>query len=239
MNRKAIKAFFICVLIGIGVIVQARITDGQMLYVSPNAISEYQAMIESEKQAVNTLGQQREDAKKLLAEYDKDMSDPDNHIIIKNIENEFKKYQMFVGAVDVAGPGVVITVDDGTRDLYAGEDINNLLVHDADILMIINELKRCGAEAISVNSQRVCQTTEISCSGYTIRINGQTYARPFIIKAIGDGKKMVSAFLGPEGYGTSLKQWGVQFSIELDDEIVVEALENQENVKYMKQLKGE
>lgn len=52
-----------------------------------------------------------------------------------NIRDEWTKYSILAGACDVKGPGVEITVDDGKRDLYAGEDINNLLVHDIDILM--------------------------------------------------------------------------------------------------------
>lgn len=46
------------------------------------------------------------------------------------------------------------------------------LVHDMDIMQVINDIKNSGAEAISINGQRVVDKTEIYCSGAFLRING-------------------------------------------------------------------
>ena len=234
MKKRAIIFFVISVVIGIVLVVQASVTDGQRLYTSRKAITEYETMIASEMQTIENINKQIEETEALLYQYKLDKYNEQTTIVQDNIVSEYEKYRRFAGDVAVVGPGVQIVVDDGDRELFYGEDINNLLVHDLDILMIINDLRRCGAEAISVNGQRIVDSTSINCSGWTIRINGETYARPFVIRAIGDGALMVSSLLSPEGYGTSLKEWGVLFSMELKDEIKIDAYDGSRYFRYAK-----
>jgi len=106
-----------------------------------------------------------------------------------------------------------------------------------DILTVINELNRSGAEVLSVNGQRVANTTSISCSGYTIRINGQFFARPFEIRAIGDSKRMAAALIGPDGYGTLLKDYGVVFKITISDDLTISKYPEEQTYKYMTKVK--
>ena len=63
-----------------------------------------------------------------------------------------------------------------------------------NMLRIVNELRAAGAEAISINDQRLIGTSEIRCSGPTITVNGKIFAPPFIIKAIGDTKTFTLLF---------------------------------------------
>ncbi len=232
MKKRIVAAFLISVLIGIMLVIQARSSGGQMIYTSRKAISDYKTMIESEQETVKNINRQIEEAVQLLEQYESYEKDPETDIITQNILEEYEKYSILAGACKVRGPGVEITVDDGKRELYVGENINNLIVHDIDILMIINELKRSGAEAISVNGQRIVDSTAINCSGWTVRINGQTYARPFTIKAIGNGSRMVSNLLSQNGYGTSLREWGVIFTIEILDEVEIEAYSGNRELFY-------
>ncbi|WP_205666537.1 DUF881 domain-containing protein [Aminipila luticellarii] len=233
--------FVICMIIGIGFACQMKISDGERLYVSPKTIEDYETTICSEKEEIGKLQLMIEETKTKLAAYEKaDPSDGKSDEDMKqNLERDVEKYKMASGQQKVKGAGVEVLIDDGTRELFAGEDINNLLVHDSDILMIINELNRCGAEAVSVNGQRITANTAIYCSGYTVRINGEVYARPFRIKAIGDGKRMAAALVDPDGYGTSLKNWGVQFEVRLKDDITIDAVSREYNYKYMNKLQKE
>jgi len=207
-----------------------------MLYVSATAISDYKTTIESEKREIEKTKKLIEDSKKELALYEGASGD-NTDILVSNIEKEKNLYGMFSGAMDLRGPGVIVKIDDGVRDLFEGEDINNVLVHDADILIVINDLKKNGAEAISVNGERLVENSSVICSGYTVEINGVRYARPFTIRAIGDGNRMASSLIGPEGYGTSLKNWGVLFKIELSDEIFIPAYAHEKIYKYTEKVK--
>ena len=104
------------------------------------------------------------------------------------IEQELTKARTFLGLTEVKGKGVEITVDDNKNMnnlVTLGMDANLLLVHDGDLINIVNILKNAGAEAISINDQRVVSTTAITCEGYVVRINGEKVGAPFKIKAIG------------------------------------------------------
>jgi len=244
MNKRVIMGFILCFLIGLGLVIQSRITDGQMLYVSAKTITDYQTVIDSEKVSVAEIEKLIAQANETLELYEStaDRSNTEASVedMTSKMEKELMQLGMFVGFETVKGAGVIVTIDDGTRELLYGEDINNVLVHDLDILTIVNEMRRCGAEAISVNGQRIVNRTSISCSGYTVRINGTVYARPFVIRAIGDGKRMSSALLGPQGYGTSLKGWGVQFKVEMEEELIIDGYTGGlRTYKYMSRVKGD
>lgn len=238
MKKRIAAAFSVAFVIGIMFVIQARTSGGEKIYTSGKAVEDYKTMIASERSTTENINRQISEAGLLLEEYKNDSEDEETSAVERNIKDEWTKYSILAGACDVKGPGIEITVDDGKRDLYVGEDINNLLVHDIDILMIINELKQSGAEAISVNGQRIVDSTSINCSGWTVRINGQTYARPFVIKAIGNGKRMIANLLSEDGYGTSLRQWGVIFTAEIADEVEIAAYGGSESFVYAKE-KGE
>ena len=68
--------------------------------------------------------------------------------------DELKKYNLLLGLTDVSGEGITITAKDGTIN-KATDNISSYLVHDADLREIVNELANAGAEAISINDQRI------------------------------------------------------------------------------------
>jgi len=237
MKLKVMLTTGLSFLIGLFLVLQFGITEGQSVYVSANAIDEYSVSIDGEMREIENIRTRTEEAREQLARYQEAKETDDFSDISADLAAEVMKFRMFSGNKTVSGPGVKVTIDDGTRPLFEGEDINNLLVHDIDLMIVINDLKRCGAEAVSVNGQRIVDTTEISCSGYTVRINGQVFARPFVIRAIGDGKRMSSYLLSSEGYGTMLKNFGVQFGVELLDEIIIPGFTGTWNYKYMTDIK--
>src|SRR5665648_1015852 len=157
MNRRNILIFLLCVMLGFGIIIQGKAAHGEMLYVSAKAITDYKTTIDSEKMEIEKTKNLIEESKRELVLY-QDSNTDNTDLLVSNIEKEKNLYEMFSGAMDLKGPGVIITIDDGVRPLFEGEDINNILVHDADILIIINDLKKNGAEAISVNGEMICSS---------------------------------------------------------------------------------
>lgn len=237
MKKRIILIFIICFIVGFLISVSAKLTDGQHLFVSPNVISDLKTTIESEKNDLESLS-------KLVTTTKEDLSKLQNNNISDNtfknqISKELDNYKLVSGGLNVKGEGVIVTIDDGTRALQEGEDPNNVLVHDADLLIVLDELKTAGAEAISVNGQRFVNTSEIACSGYTVRINNQLFARPFIIQAIGDSKRMAAVLVAPESYGTLLKDYGLTFKVKISDDISISKFSEGFNFKYMvKNTKG-
>jgi uncharacterized protein YlxW (UPF0749 family) len=231
MKKNIIIIFVICIIVGFFISVSAKLVDGQHLFVSPNVINDLQTTIESEKTEITSIYKLIDIQRQELAKYnDTYISDS---TFSTQLSKELESFKIFSGAIDLEGEGVSIIIDDGTRELLDGEDPNNVLVHDADLLMVLNELKANGAEAISVNGQRLVNSSEIACSGYSVRINRQFYARPFRIEAIGDSKRMAASMVAPESYGALLKEYGLTFEVKISDNIKIPKFSEGFNYKYM------
>lgn len=115
---------------------------------------------------------------------------------IKQFENDLNTYDFNEGLVKVKGPGVIVTVADSSiadPEAYFIYDPALLLVHNSDLRDLVWELKNQGAEAISINGQRIVSRSEISCVGTMIKVNGVKISSPYEIKAIGDPAKLTYA----------------------------------------------
>ena len=110
-----------------------------------------------------------------------------NNTELTDLENEIKDGNKILGLSEVTGNGLIITINDN-QDISLNSwfaDPNLLVVHDADLISVVNELKNAGAEAISINEQRLVTTSAIECDGNIIKVNGEKIGAPFTIKAIG------------------------------------------------------
>ena len=99
--------------------------------------------------------------------------------------SEWEKVKLKAGYTDVKGPGITIKLDDAAAR-QEDTPLNWLIIHDQDIKVILNELKKSGAEAISINGERIVPMSEQVCAGPTIMVNDNRYSVPYIIEAIGD-----------------------------------------------------
>lgn len=142
------------------------------------------------------------------------------------IKKELDDAGIIAGLVDVKGEGLKITLDD-TRAINqiaidaGGYDPNVFVIHDTDLLMVINELFAAGAEAISINGQRIVTRTEIRCVGPVVSINGARYSAPFEILAIGDADILEGSMKLRGGIIDSLKQASIDVTMEKMEEVVV------------------
>lgn len=101
-----------------------------------------------------------------------------------SLQNELKELKILSGEYDVKGEGIVIMIDDSKNEDYKNTNLG--IIHDIDIMIILNELKAAGVDAISINDVRVMGDSEIKCMGPTVKVDGHSKATPFIIKAVGD-----------------------------------------------------
>ena len=118
------------------------------------------------------------------------------------------------GLTALEGSGVIVRMDDSKSDLRKGENPNLYVIHDEDILRIVNELRAAGAEAISINGQRLIATSEIRCAGPTLSVNNVRSAPPFEIIAIGDKNSLESSIKMRGGVEDALKVWGIQIEVQ-------------------------
>ncbi len=143
----------------------------------------------------------------------------------EELQQKIEKYEIILGMTDVTGEGVIIKVSDNNsiakQNSFSNINTSNYLVHDGNLVAIVNELKAAGAEAISINNQRITNSTAITCAGNVIQINGEKVGSPFIIKAIG-AKDLLYGELNKNG-GTlyKLKKYGVITEIKKEDNIEI------------------
>ena len=179
---------------------------------------------------INSLQEERAGLRKQIATMKEEGS-------LEGIKEENRVLSLRASLVDVEGPGVVLTITDSKTPVKDGENPNLYLIHDEDMLRIVNELRVAGAEAISINDQRLIGTSEIRCSGPTITVNGKIFAPPFIIKAIGDTKTLHSSLTMRGGVVESLKYWGIEVKIQDEAHITVPAYDGTMKQNYIK-VKG-
>lgn len=130
------------------------------------------------------------------------------------IRHELDKAMISAGLVGVEGPGVTVVLDDSKRQAEPGESPELFLVHDDDILKIVNELFAAGAEAIAINEQRVIATTEVRCAGPVISVNNVRVGPPYEIVAIGDSATLDNALRMRDGILDTLRTWGIEAKVQ-------------------------
>lgn len=155
------------------------------------------------------------------------------------MKNELTKTLNYSDTVDVTGPGIIMTLNDSQQEVLEGEEIGWYLIHDLDILEIVNELRMAGAEAISINGERVTASTSIRCGGPTINIDGKRHAVPFIIKAIGDPKTLEASALAPESYIELYMSYsGIEVEIQKVEKLTVEGYIGRSKMLYQRKSEG-
>ena len=103
----------------------------------------------------------------------------------KKDEKKLKKISKYLADTDLTGTGVEIKLKDNLSIFGTFQDEKSI-VHNTDLLKIVNFLWENGASAISINGERIVFNSYISCVGPTILINKKRISSPFSIKAVGE-----------------------------------------------------
>ncbi|MEA4845691.1 MAG: DUF881 domain-containing protein [Clostridiaceae bacterium] len=155
------------------------------------------------------------------------------------MKNELEKAKALASYYAVQGQGIIMTLNDSQQEVAEGEDIAWYLVHDIDILEIVNELRMAGAEAISINDERVTATTSIRCGGPTINVDGKRHAAPFIIRAIGDPKALEASALAPDSYIELYMEYtGIQVEIQKVENLIIYGNDSRDKLRYQRKAEG-
>ena len=154
---------------------------------------------------------------------------------LTTLHQELSKTRLAAGMTELTGPGVEVTLSDSNKRIQPGENPNLYVLHDEDILKVINELKAAGAEAIALNGQRLLATSEIRCLGPTVLTNkNQRLTPPFVITAIGNPDNLVNALQMRGGVVNQLRFWEIQVMVKSMPNIIVSAYTGQLRFDYAK-----
>ncbi|MFZ5965843.1 MAG: DUF881 domain-containing protein [Bacillota bacterium] len=204
LNVWYFNLLILSILLGFLLSLQIKSVRGDYQYVPLKIVHDYNISLESERKEIENLRSVIRERHNQIIEYEQ-LKD-EGGLFIEKIKEDLAYQKLIGGFTDVRGDGVIVTLNDEVRELYEGENVNNIIVHDIDVLTIINDLKVAGAEAIAINGQRLLSHSEINCAGNTIQINRQRFAQPFVIKAIGDPKTLEAAINAPGTYAHRLRE---------------------------------
>ena len=139
----------------------------------------------------------------------------------ETLETELESLNMALGKTDVEGEGVIITFRKKEEsELSEDERIDEISA--IDLVYIVNALKDAGAEAISINDERVVTNTDIALiNNRIILVNGRRISGPYVVKAIGDKKYLESAITIKGGYVDLLKADEKTIEYNVEDDITI------------------
>lgn len=140
------------------------------------------------------------------------------------LKEQLDRARILAGVTELRGPGVEVTLNDSNIALKPGENPNLYVLHDEDVLRVLNEIKAAGAEALSLNGERILASTEVRCIGPTIVLNkDKRLAPPFVITAIGDPNTLESSIKMKGGVAEILQFWGIQVGVKKMNQVTVPA----------------
>lgn len=148
-------------------------------------ISKLDDEIEQNKQKLAGISARYDEQLHALYEQDQQF-----YNLYKKYETDIEQYKYYACLTPVTGPGIDIGLDDAQKK---SDTLPTFIVHDIYINELLNVLRAAGAEAISVNGERIVPMSESLCLGPSIRINNTRLFPPYHIYAVGDPDMLLAA----------------------------------------------
>lgn len=175
------------------------------------------------KQKYEEVNKKYEETSKIIEEY-KQKKESNNETSTL-LQEELNQINMLLGKTNVQGEGITITLIDTNDKKFKADNL----------IILVNYLKLAGAEAISINEERIINMSDIvDIANSFVKVNGQRMYTPYVIKAIGNQTYLESGLIGNGGYVDDLKKDGYNVEIEKNKKIKINKYNDDINSKYMK-----
>lgn len=151
-------------------------------------------------------------------------------------DDETSAQRTAAGMVALRGSGLVVTLDDSTaQEIPENEDPANYILHEYDLRDVLNALWIAGAEAISLNGERIVSNTSLYCVGTTVICNATRLSPPYVVRAIGNPKAL-SVALSTSDQVQKLNQraaiYDLPITVDVDNEVSIPAYNGSFVFKY-------
>lgn len=206
MYKKHIITVATIAAVAIGFLISLQFQTQKEVDIAEKIQQERLAQMKSVMNTLQTRNKQlQEEYKKLTGELEKYRNkEINNPFLIARLD----QLRIADGTIAVQGPGIRMTIQDSGQDIHVLFPLNT-----DDLRRIVNTMRFAGAEAISINGQRVVGSTSIVMSGTsTILVNSVPISRvggtSYEILAIGDQETLVDYITKLEAL--PLKQAGMK-----------------------------
>ncbi len=143
-----------------------------------------------------------------------------------------RQMELLAGVTDVSGQGVTVTLRDNGKTNAGAAQTSAFAIHEEDLLRVLNELCDAGAEAISLNGERLIATSSVKCTGGSVTVNGVKYSAPYTISAIGSSDVLERALLQKQGAVEVLRQWGIEVEVKKERSITIAGYVGPTDMEY-------
>lgn len=224
----------ICAIIGLMLATQFRTVGNMGGLVSSQRADELLMELNQLEKRNEELTEQARDLETQIAEFETEAAS--NNLYIDKLLNDVNDAKLYSGQTEVTGPGIQITLD---YDSVEDDGFDPFIYNSELLLLMVNELNAAGAEAISINGQRIISTSEIRLAGSHININGTKYSRPFVFKVIGDTQTLRSAVSIRAGIADIMRANYISVDIEDEEELLIEAYQGVITYRYAQPVERE
>lgn len=137
-------------------------------------------------------------------------------------QRRIEELSSVAGLTALRGPGLEVTLDDSALDEPPeGATVNDLVIHSQDVQAVVNALWRSGAEAISINEQRLVSTSAVLCVGNTLLLNGTVHSPPYVVSAIGASRDRFETDRLVKRLKTASSAFGLRFNVSRSSTVEV------------------
>lgn len=139
---------------------------------------------------------------------------------------------LVAGMRAIQGPGLRVVLDDSVFEAAPNISVNDLVVHSQDVQAVANALWRAGAEAISINGQRLVSTSAVLCVGNTLLLNGSVHSPPYVFSAVGAVRDRFDTDPLVEQLRDATRLFGLRFDVQRQADLEVPPYRGGLNLRY-------
>ena len=227
---------FVCVILGFLSAVQFRTQQRLPSSLPDSRVEELTTVLKEAEKKRDSLKKEVKVLRSNLSKYEQAASEGESLIAVMN--TELKKMRLIAGLTKVKGEGLIIYLEDSKLKANLAEDTELFLIHEEDLLKVVNELFAAGAEVVSINGQRMIANTEIRCAGPTILVNGTRIASPYEISAIGSARGLESSLNMRGGIVEMLRAVGIKVNLVKSSKVVIPAFSGASHFDYVEPVEG-
>ena len=236
MNATQITVCVICFVLSLCFTIQVRtINTNESSALRLKTENELRDEIVQWKEVYEASTQKIDDLNAKIEEYRVASAKVDDTVGI--MKRELDEANILAGISKVKGPGITVKLDDTAviEEITLNSGVYNpnvFVIHDTDIMSVINELSAAGAEAFAINGQRVIATTAIRCVGPVIQVNGINLSAPYTITAIGSPTTLRGALGLRGGIVSEMRSAKIDVTITDQEEIIIPAYDGLLKYQY-------
>ncbi|MGB5823278.1 MAG: DUF881 domain-containing protein [Proteocatella sp.] len=232
MNKRKLsfEYFILSLLLGILIIIQIESPIQYNIYTS-SVSREIVSQINREKSELNDLEKKLNSLNRQYGKF-QEMYENENMGLTGEEKDIYYNYRTTVGLEKLSGEGIIVKMESlDTKNIAFDTETNRIL------LKLVNDIKKVGGEAISINNQRITANSEIILAGNHINVNNVPISQPYEVRAIGNEKTLYRYFIEEDYLLKSLERTlGIKTEITKSRRITIPALSVQKDLEYIKKV---